>query len=112
MGIGPSFEDIGGVGRGPVGGGALMGRVDVGNPRVPIWELLLVRGGKKGRAVGSMAVAGSGMLSRLPNSRRFDLLTCPLGASCVSNDKCCSDNGGAGVRWANPVGVLKFGMAV
>ncbi len=62
----------GGVGRGPVGGGGLIGTAAFWNdgPNLPLENppllLLLVLGGNMGLDVGSIADIGSGMLSLLP----------------------------------------------
>jgi hypothetical protein len=69
-------------------------------------EELDVRGGKSGLPLGSMALAGSGMLSLLLKPRRLDRAYWPLtGVSSVSKERCCKDKGGGGDRCAMPVGV-------
>ena len=101
----------GGGGNGPVGGGALDGKPEfcTGVLLFAIDVLLLVRGGKKGLWVGSIAEAGSGILSRLPNPRRFALEVLPGGTtSLVSSDKCCNEIGGGGDFSTIPVGAEMF----
>jgi hypothetical protein len=74
--------------------------------------VLLVLGGNIGLDDGSIADIGSGMLSllillmsiRLANPSLFVRETGPLGASCVSSERCCRDSGGGGERSAIPVG--------
>lgn len=101
---------LGGGGSGPVGGGALAGRpaLWIGSlvfMLVFMLETLLcrmdeldVRGGNRGLPLGSIALAGSGMLSLLLKPRRFVREYCPLfiGVSSVSSDRCCKDRGGGG----------------
>jgi len=104
-GVGKSF--IGGGGKGPLGGGALIGSADVCNGALEciMVLLLLVLGGNIGRAEGSMAEAGSGILSLWLNPNRLGYELFPLGASCVSNDRCCNDKGGGGDLSTMPVGI-------
>lgn len=64
-----------------------------------------------GRPIGSMAEAGSGILSLLSKFSRFERLY-EFGSSCVSNDKCCRDNGGGGDFSAMPVGTGIEGIEV
>lgn len=90
----------GGSGRGPVGGGGLIGSPPFWNgcPNLALWRplLLLVLGGNIGLEDGSIADMGSGMLSLLillisillANPSLFVRDTGPLGASCVSRDRC------------------------
>lgn len=104
-GAGRSF--IGGGGKGPLGGG---GRTDSGGLARGFLLftkelLLLVLGGNIGRCEGSIAEAGSGMLSRSLKASRLARLGNPLRGSRVSSDKCCSDRGGGGDLSAIPVGV-------
>lgn len=104
-GAGRSF--IGGGGKGPLGGG---GRTDSGGLAsgflFPTKELLLlVLGGNIGRCDGSIAEAGSGILSRSLKPSRFARLEIPFGGSRVSSDKCCNERGGGGDLSAIPVGV-------
>ena len=78
---------VGGGGSGPIGGGCLIGNEALPAPNL-IELLLLVRGGNMGLWEGSIADAGSGILSRLLNPRRLERETLPLGASCVSSERC------------------------
>ena len=104
-GTGKSF--IGGGGRGPLGGGGRMESAGLDNVflLLSVETLLLVLGGNIGRCVGSIAEAGSGMLSRSLKPRRLARLERPLGESRVSSERCCKDNGGGGDLSAMPVGV-------
>jgi hypothetical protein len=105
---------FGGGGSGPVGGGARAGRPTpwIGNLVFMLEELLCrmdeleVRGGKSGLLLGSIAEAGSGMLSLLLKPRRFEREYCPFaGVSSVSSERCCRERGGGGDLCAMPVGV-------
>jgi len=107
-GVGRSL--CGGVGNGPDGGGYR----DVGPPlngptslELGILLLLDTLGGNIG-LLGSMAEAGSGMLSLGSNP----LTARPVlsGISSVSSDKCCSESGGGGERSAIPVGIDRLGI--
>jgi hypothetical protein len=102
-GVGKSL--CGGVGSGPDGGGYRDGTPPLNGPAsLELGMLLLLdtRGGNIG-LLGSMADAGSGMLSLGSNP----LMARPvLGImSSVSSDKCWSDKGGGGDRSAIPVGI-------
>lgn len=98
---------VGGGGSGPVGGGCRTGS-DAFCPPSRTELLLLVRGGNMGLLVGSIADAGSGMLSLLLNPRRLDRGPVPLGASPVSSERCCNERGGGGDLCAIPVGADAF----
>jgi hypothetical protein len=84
-----------------------MGRLAFPEPNL-VELLLLVRGGNIGRLVGSIADAGSGMLSRELNPRRLDRAMVPLGESWVSSERCWRESGGGGDRSAKPVGADAF----
>lgn len=79
--------------------------------------MLLVLGGNIGLDDGSIADMGSGMLSRLillmsillANPSLLVRETGPLGASCVSRERCCRERGGGGERSAIPVGTCVVG---
>jgi hypothetical protein len=100
----PAVLNVGGAGKSFVGAGPVGACLDdgilLGNKEV----LLLVLGGNIGRDEGSIAEAGSGMLSRSVNPSRFDRDIEPLGASRVSKERCCSERGGGGERGVIPVG--------
>jgi hypothetical protein len=104
-GAGKSF--IGGAGKGPVGGGWRAESAGLVNGFLPfiLLPLLLVLGGNIGLWDGSIADAGSGMLSRSLYPRRFARGPIPFGGSLVSRDRCCRDNGGGGDLSTKPVGV-------
>jgi hypothetical protein len=111
----------GGSGRGPVGGGGLIGSAPFWNgcPNLALWSplVLLVLGGNIGLDDGSIADIGSGMLSLLTllmsillaKPSLFVRETGPLGASCVSRERCWRDRGGDGERSAIPVGTCSAG---
>lgn len=103
-GTGKSFN--GGGGSGPLGGGGRTewAGLDSGFLLFSSEPLLLVLGGNIGRCVGSIAEAGSGILSRSLKAKRLERLARPLGESLVSNERCCKDNGGGGDLSAMPVG--------
>ena len=110
----------GGSGKGPVGGGGLIGSAPLWNdcPNRALWSPLLVDlGGNIGRDDGSIADIGSGMLSLLmllmsillANPSLCVRETGPFGASCVSSERCCRESGGGGERSAMPVGTCTIG---
>jgi len=107
-GVGRSL--CGGVGNDPAGGGYREGKVALNGPTSlePGMLLLLETLGGNIGLLGSMAEAGSGMLSRGSNPRTARPVL--FGMSSVSSDKCWSDNGGGGDRSAIPVGMDMAGM--
>jgi hypothetical protein len=70
--------------------------------------LLLVRGGNIGRPDGSIAEAGSGILSRLLRlGKRLARCVVSLTPSFVSRDRCCREIPTGGDFCTMPVGVLE-----